>query len=75
MSERYEVEVRPDVCTATQMCVSIDPGTFEFDADAGVSRARRSPVEATDDVVEAAENCPVEAIVLRDAETGEQRFP
>lgn len=75
MGKRYEVEVRPDVCTATQMCVSIDPDDFEFDGAAGVSRARRSPVEATDDVMEAAENCPVEAIVVRDAESGEQLFP
>jgi ferredoxin len=75
MSERYEVEVRPDVCTATQMCVSIDPDTFEFDGEAGVSRPRRSPVEATETVMDAAENCPVEAIVIRDAESGEQLFP
>jgi ferredoxin len=75
MSKRYEVEVRPDICTATQMCVSIDPDTFVFDGDEGVSRARRSPVEATEDVMDAAENCPVEAIFVRDAESGEQLFP
>jgi ferredoxin len=75
MSKRYEVEVRPEVCTATQMCVSIDPDTFVFDGDRGVSRARQSPVDASDDVLEAAETCPVEAIVVRDAESGEQLFP
>lgn len=75
MSRQYEVEVRPDVCTATQMCVSIDPDTFAFDADAGVSKPTHNPVEATEDVMEAAESCPVEAIVVRDAESGEQVFP
>jgi ferredoxin len=75
MGERYEVEVRPDLCTATQMCISIDPDTFEFDGEVGVSRPRRTPVEATEDVMDAAENCPVEAIVIRDAASGEQLFP
>lgn len=75
MSRQYEVEVRPDVCTATQMCVSIDPSTFEFNADRGVSQPSHNPVEATEEVMEAAESCPVEAIVVRDAESGEQLFP
>lgn len=74
MSERYEVEVRPDVCTGAQMCVSIDPDTFSFDRDRGVSRAH-SPVDADDDVLEAAEMCPVEAILVRDADSGAQLRP
>lgn len=71
---RYEAEVDPEVCTAAQMCVSIAPETFVFDADAGVSRAQGGPSE-DEGVLDAAEMCPVEAIIVRDADTGEQLHP
>lgn len=71
---RYEAEVDPTVCTAAQMCVSIAPETFVFDAEAGVTRAEGGPSE-DEGVLDAAETCPVEAITVRDADTGEQVFP
>lgn len=71
---RYKAEVDPDLCTAAQMCVSTAPHAFAFDEDAFVSRAGDGPFD-DDDVRLAAESCPVEAITLFDAETGEQLFP
>lgn len=71
---RYVAEVDEKLCTAAQMCVSIAPETFVFDSDAGVSRAEGGPSD-DEGLVDAAETCPVEAITVRDADTGEQIFP
>jgi ferredoxin len=56
------------------MCESIAPKVFKLNDDrqsevvdpAGDSEAK---------ILEAAENCPVSAIFVEDAETGEQLFP
>lgn len=71
---RYRAEVDPEVCTAAQMCVSTAPHAFTFDEDAFVSRAADGSFD-DEDVRAAAESCPVEAIRLYDADTGEQLFP
>ncbi|MEU7134068.1 ferredoxin [Streptomyces sp. NPDC046261] len=56
------------------MCAGTAPGAFRLDA------ARRAhPVAAETEpsptVLEAAENCPTEAVALHVAETGEAVFP
>lgn len=75
MADEVTYEVDPDVCTGSQLCVAIAPDHFAYDADEGISRATASPAEDTEAVLDAAENCPVEAIIVRDAGTGEQLFP
>lgn len=71
---RYQAEVDPTLCTGAQMCVSVAPDGYRYDPAEGVSRAVGQP---TDDpaILEAAELCPVEAIRVRDADTGAQLFP
>jgi ferredoxin len=72
---RYEAAVDPDLCTGAQMCVSVAPHAFTFDTEEFHSRAEVGAFPDDDAVREAAENCPVEAITLRDADTGVQLFP
>ena len=72
---RYEATVDPQRCTAAQMCVSVAPETFVYDAEQGVSQAEGGPSEDKEGLLEAAELCPVEAITVRDVETGEQLYP
>lgn len=71
---RYEAKVDPAICTGAQMCVSIAPETFSYDPTDGVSKAVGGPSEDPQ-VVEAAELCPVEAVTVRELDTGEQVFP
>jgi ferredoxin len=56
------------------MCEAIAPKVFRLDEN------RQSEVidpagDSAEKILEAAENCPVSAIFVEDAETGEQLFP
>lgn len=72
---RVEVEVDPDLCTGAQMCGATAPDTFTYDDEAFTSRGPAGPVPFDERIRDAVESCPVEAITMRDADTGEQLFP
>lgn len=69
----WRVTVDRDVCIGSGMCASLDPAHFQL------VDHKSSPVsELTDpseDAVDAAENCPVEAILISDAATGKTVAP
>jgi ferredoxin len=73
-SEGLVIEIDRELCYGFGDCVSTAPNVFELDDDEkavvidpnGASR---------DDLVEAAGNCPVMAITIREASTGEEVFP
>jgi ferredoxin len=73
-SEGLVIEVDRDLCYGFGDCVSSAPDVFELDDEEkavvvdpnGASR---------DDLVEAAANCPVNAITITDTRTGETVFP
>lgn len=74
MGDRWHVEVDRDICIGSGMCVGSAPAEFQLD------EARRSrPVEQERDpsetVLAAAESCPVEAISITLADSGEAVFP
>ncbi|MFJ9414363.1 MULTISPECIES: ferredoxin [unclassified Streptomyces] len=74
MGDRWRVEVDRSVCIGSGMCVGASPDGFWLDS------ARQShPVapegDASEGVLAAAEGCPVEAILITVAETGEAVFP
>ncbi|MBA8825403.1 ferredoxin [Saccharopolyspora lacisalsi] len=62
------IEVDGPSCIGSGMCVGMASEHFELRD--GVSRPLRSQVEPADEIVDAAESCPVEAITVRDAESG-----
>lgn len=70
MTQRWKVSVDPRICLSTGICVGTAPGSFEFDADQH-SHPRNEIVDPDEAVRDAAASCPVEAIGLVDAETGE----
>jgi len=69
VTQRYRIEVDRDLCAGSGICAVLAPRYFEMD-EGHVARARHA---VTDDpaVLEAAENCPVDAIVVLDDGTGE----
>jgi ferredoxin len=75
VTARYEAEVDQQLCTGAQLCVATAPGHFEYDDEVFASRGPAGPVAAEERIRLAAEACPVEAITLRDADTGERLFP
>ncbi|OKI05438.1 ferredoxin [Streptomyces sp. CB02923] len=71
---RWRVAVDRSVCIGSGLCVATAPGGFELDA-ARQSHPVRDERDASDDVLAAAEGCPVEAITVTLADTGEAVFP
>jgi ferredoxin len=68
------IEIDRELCYGFGDCVSTAPDVFELDDDekAVVIDPNGAP---RDDLVDAAANCPVMAITIREASTGEQVFP
>ena len=70
---RWRIAVDADTCIGSGMCASIAPDRFRLEGSTS-----RPLVELTgeeDGVIDAAESCPVEAISVRNAETGELVAP
>lgn len=74
MSQQINVHVDPDICIGNAMCRATAASVF-VEGPGGrsvVGDPGGDPLEA---VVEAAELCPVGAITVRDAHTGEVLGP
>lgn len=71
---RYVAEVDADTCIGSQMCVSIAPDSYVFDLHEGVSRFVPGASDAAA-ILEAAEMCPVQAILVRDTDDDAQVHP
>ena len=74
MARALRVRVDRNVCVGNAMCTTIAPGVFALNDDRQ-SEAVNSAGDTEEKILEAAENCPVGAIVVEDAETGERLFP
>jgi ferredoxin len=73
-NEGLVIEIDRELCYGFGDCVSTAPDVFELDDDekATVLDPNGAP---RDDLLDAASNCPVTAITIREASTGEQLFP
>ncbi|MGP4016350.1 ferredoxin [Saccharopolyspora sp. 5N708] len=64
----WSIEVDSNACIGSGMCVGVAPE--HFDLVDGFSCAKQATADPADEVVDAAESCPVEAILVKDTETG-----
>lgn len=71
---RLRISVDQSKCVGSTMCVNTARATFVLD-DSGKSSVINPPGDTEEKILEAAESCPVSAITIEDAETGEQLFP
>jgi ferredoxin len=74
MARKLRVWVDHTACVGNAMCETIATKSFRLNGD------RQSEVveplgDGEAEILEAAENCPVSAIFVEDAETGERLFP
>ncbi len=67
---RYRIEVDADLCAGSGICAIAAPEYFEMD-EAHVARPKMVVIESSDEVLAAAENCPLDAIAVFDADTGQ----
>ncbi|WP_105971534.1 ferredoxin [Streptomyces geranii] len=74
MGDRWHVEVDRSLCIGSAQCVHRAPGGFRLDA--GMQSHPVEPdLDANERVLAAAENCPVEAIMITLVGGGEGVFP
>jgi ferredoxin len=64
-----------DACVGARLCQMAAPELFRMNEAEGRSEPRQPEVEDSEELMDAAEGCPQEAIVVHDAQTGEQLFP
>jgi ferredoxin len=71
---RYRIEIDRDLCCGDGLCGEEAPRTFGRGDEFGavVTNPNGDPPE---DILEAARNCPLHAITLFDAETGQKVWP
>lgn len=74
MTDRWTVTVDKRVCVRTGLCAASAPEEFQLDSD-GQGHARSATLPASEEVLEVAESCPIEAIAITDADNGEPVFP
>jgi len=74
MARNLRIRVDHHVCVGNQMCETFAPNVFQMNENRQ-SEAVNPAGDPAEKVLEAAENCPVGAITVEDADTGEQLFP
>lgn len=72
--KRYKIAVDRNLCIGAASCVALAMKTFALDSEnkAVILEGEGDPPEM---IKLAAESCPTKAIILEDAETGEQEYP
>ncbi len=74
MGDRWRVEVDRSLCIGSAQCVHHAPDGFRLDP-ARQSHPLAPDTDANERVLQAAESCPVEAIVITLGDSGEAVFP
>ncbi|HVH77800.1 MAG TPA: ferredoxin [Stellaceae bacterium] len=74
MARKLRVRVDHLLCVGNAMCETFAPNVFELNDDRQ-SEAVNPEGDPEEKILEAAENCPMSAIIVVDADTGEQLFP
>ena len=71
---KYKLEVDRDACIGDGLCADEAPGTFEMD-DEDKAIVLEGSTDSRDTILEAAQNCPTDAITVEDKDTGEKLYP
>ena len=74
MPRKLRVSVDRDICVGNAMCETYAPKVFVLNDDRQ-STVADSNADTLENIMEAAQDCPVSAITVIDDETGETLFP
>lgn len=74
MANAESVWVNHNVCVGNAMCETVAPKVFVLNAQRQ-SEAVNPEGDTVEKIMDAAENCPVSAIIVEDAETRQRLFP
>ncbi|MBK9128957.1 MAG: ferredoxin [Phycisphaerales bacterium] len=71
---KYKIEIDRNLCIGDGACVGEAPNTFEMDAD-NIAIVKDVGGHTDEEILQAAQVCPVDAIILTDANSGEKVWP
>jgi ferredoxin len=71
---KYKIEVDRDLCVGDGACCNEAPQVFEMD-DESIAVVLSTDGNTPEEILAAAQSCPVDAIILTNAETGEKVWP
>lgn len=71
---KFKIEIDRDLCIGDGACCGEAPNTFEMDAD-NIAIVKDTEGHTPEEILQASQTCPVDAIKLKDASTGEQVWP
>ncbi len=71
---KYRIIIKRDLCIGAASCVAIAPNTFDMDGD-NIAVIKEGEWDEEELILAAAQSCPVFAIIIEDAETGQRIFP
>ena len=74
MARKLRITVDHNLCVGNAMCETFAPKVFVLNDDRQ-SEVADAGADTLENILEAAENCPVSAITVVDDETGETLFP
>ena len=71
---KYKVKVVRDLCIGAASCIAVSPGTFDLDNEKKAI-IKEDSTDVPENILMAAQSCPTAAIIITNAETGEQVWP
>lgn len=71
---KYRVKVIRSLCIGAASCVAISPSTFKLDNE-NKAVVEADSTDNAENILMAAQSCPIKAIVIIDTETGKQVWP
>lgn len=71
---KYKIKVLRDTCIGAASCLAVAAETFELDSQSK-SVVKPDSKDLPENILLAAQACPTKAIIITDAQTGEQLWP
>ncbi len=71
---KFNIKIDRELCIGDGACCGEAPNTFEMDGD-NIATVKDANGHSDDEIQQAAQVCPVDAIILTDAKTGEKVWP
>lgn len=68
----YRISVESDVCMSSGKCVADAPQLFRFDDDEIAELIPDAPAPSDETILDLARACPSGALLVHDADTGEE---